>query len=26
GHWVMQEQPEAVTALLLDFLGSLSPG
>jgi pimeloyl-ACP methyl ester carboxylesterase len=26
GHWVMQEQPEAVTALLLDFLGGLPPG
>ena len=26
GHWVMQEQPEAVTALLLDFLAALPPG
>jgi pimeloyl-ACP methyl ester carboxylesterase len=24
GHWVQQEQPEAVSGLLLDFLGSLS--
>lgn len=24
GHWVQQEQPEAVAALLLDFLGGLS--
>ena len=25
GHWVQQEQPECVSALLLDFLGTIPP-